>query len=42
MNKELSTLLNKIGLNAKRASAILNTATSEQKNSFFDFAISSI
>ena len=42
MNKELLTLLNKIGLNAKSASAILNTATSDQKNKFFDFAISSI
>jgi glutamate-5-semialdehyde dehydrogenase len=42
MNKELSTLLNEIGLNAKSASAILNTATSDQKNKFFDFAISSI
>ena len=42
MNKELSTLLNEIGLNAKRASAILNTATSDQKNKFFDFAISLI
>ena len=42
MNKELSTLLNEIGLNAKSSSAILNTATSDQKNKFFDFAISSI
>jgi glutamate-5-semialdehyde dehydrogenase len=42
MNKELSTLLNEMGLNAKSASAILNTATSDQKNKFFDFAISSI
>ena len=42
MSKELSTLLNKIGLKAKSASAILNTATSDQKNKFFDFAISSI
>ena len=42
MNKELSTLLNEIGLNAKSASAILNTATSDQKNKFFDFAIASI
>ena len=42
MNKELLTLLNEIGLNAKSASAILNTATSDQKNKFFDFAISSI
>ena len=42
MNKELPTLLNEIGLKAKSASAILNTATSDQKNKFFDFAISSI
>ena len=42
MNKELLTLLNEIGLNAKSSSAILNTATSDQKNKFFDFAISSI
>ena len=42
MNKELLTLLNKIGLNAKSASAILNTATSDQKNKFFDFAIEAI
>jgi glutamate-5-semialdehyde dehydrogenase len=42
MNKELPTLLNEIGLKAKSASAILNTATNDQKNKFFDFAISSI
>ena len=42
MSKELSTLLNEIGLKAKSASAILNTATSDQKNKFFDFAIASI
>ena len=42
MNKELSTLLNEIGINAKSASAILNTATSDQKNKFFDFAVEAI
>ena len=42
MNKELSTLLEEIGKKAKSASAILNTATRDQKNKFFDFAISSI
>ena len=42
MSQELHTLLQKIGLKAKRASAILNTATSDQKNKFFDFAIDAI
>ena len=42
MSQELHTLLKKIGLKAKRASTILNTATSDQKNKFFDFAIDSI
>ena len=42
MSQELHTLLKKIGLKAKRASAILNTATSDQKNKFFDFAIDAI
>ena len=42
MSQELHTLLKKIGLKAKRASAILNTATSDQKNKFFDFAIEAI
>ena len=42
MSQELHTLLQKIGLKAKRASAILNTATSDQKNKFFDFAIEAI
>ncbi len=42
MSKELSKLLNEIGLNAKKASAVLNTATTDQKNSFFDFAIKAI
>ena len=42
MNKDLSKTLSDIGLNAKRASEVLNTASSEQKNSFFDFAIKAI
>jgi glutamate-5-semialdehyde dehydrogenase len=42
MSQELHTLLKKIGLKAKRASAILNTASSDQKNKFFDFAIDAI
>ena len=42
MSQELHTLLKKIGLKAKRASAILNIATSDQKNKFFDFAIDAI
>ena len=42
MNKELSILLEEIGKKAKSASTILNTATRDQKNKFFDFAISSI
>ena len=42
MNKDLSKTLSDIGVNAKRASEILNTASSEQKNSFFDFAIKAI
>ena len=42
MSKELSTLLNEIGIKAKSASAILNTATSDQKNKFFDFAVKAI
>ena len=36
MNKDLSKTLSDIGVNAKRASAVLNTESSEQKNSFFD------
>ena len=42
MNKDLSKTLSDIGVNAKRASEVLNTASSEQKNSFFDFAIKAI
>ena len=42
MNTELSKTLNEIGIKAKAASAILNTASSDQKNKFFDFAIEAI
>ena len=42
MNMELSTALHEIGLKAQKASSILNTVTSEQKNKFFDFAIEAI
>ena len=42
MNAELSKSLNAMGLKAKNASAILNTATSAQKNKFFDLAIAAI
>ena len=42
MNKELSKALNDIGLKAKAASAILNTVTGDQKNQFFDLAVSAI
>ena len=42
MNKELSSLLNEMGQKAKIASSILNTASSDQKNKFFDLAIKSI
>ena len=42
MNIDLSKTLSDIGVNAKRASEVLNTASSEQKNSFFDFAIKAI
>ena len=42
MNKDLSKTLSDIGVNAKRASEVLNTASNEQKNSFFDFAIKAI
>ena len=38
----LKDQLNKIGEAAKKASAILNTASSDQKNSFFEFAIEEI
>ena len=42
MNKELSSLLDELGQKAKIASSILNTASSDQKNKFFDLAIESI
>ena len=42
MNKDLSKTLSDIGVNAKRASEVLNTASSEQKNSFFDLAIKAL
>ena len=42
MNKELTTLLYEMGQKAKSASAILNTATGDQKNKFFDLAINLI
>ena len=39
---DLATELNKMGVKAKQASAVLNTASSSQKNSFFDLAIKEI
>ena len=42
MSVKLSKILNEIGIKAKSASAILNTASSDQKNKFFDFAIKAI
>ena len=39
---DLSTELNEMGVKAKQASAVLNTASSSQKNSFFDLAIKEI
>ena len=42
MSTELSKALKEIGIKAKAASAILNTASSDQKNKFFDFAIEAI
>jgi len=42
MSLELSTLLTEIALKAKSASEILNTATSNQKNKFFKYAVSAI
>ena len=42
MNKDLSKTLSDIGVNAKRASEVLNTASIEQKNSFFDLAIKAL
>ena len=42
MSVKLSKILNEIGIKAKAASAILNTASSDQKNKFFDFAVEAI
>ena len=42
MSVKLSKILNEIGIKAKAASAILNTASSDQKNKFFDFAVKAI
>ena len=42
INKELFSLLDEMGQKAKIASSILNTASSDQKNKFFDVAIESI
>ena len=42
MNAELKNLLDDMGLKAKKASSILNTSSTHQKNSFFDFAIKAI
>jgi glutamate-5-semialdehyde dehydrogenase len=42
MSLELSTLLTEIAIKAKSASEILNTATSNQKNKFFKYAVSAI
>ena len=42
MSVKLSKILNEIGIKAKTASAILNTASSDQKNKFFDFAVKAI
>ena len=39
---DLATELNEMGVKAKQASAFLNTASSSQKNSFFDLAIKEI
>ena len=39
---DLKLQLNEIGKQAKAASSILNTASSNQKISFFDFAIKEI
>ena len=42
MSVKLSKILNEIVIKAKSASAILNTASSDQKNKFFDFAVKAI
>ena len=41
-NMDLQKELNRMGVQAKQASAVLNTASSSQKNSFFDLAIKEI
>ena len=42
MSLKLSKILNEIGIKARSASAILNNASSDQKNKFFDFAVKAI
>ena len=42
MNLDLKKALDKIGMNAVKASKILNSATTSQKNRFFDIAIQEI
>ena len=42
MNIELSTLLTEMAQKARSAGEILNTATSNQKNKFFKYAVSAI
>ena len=42
MNTDLKQQLYEMGQKAKNAASILNTSSSQQKNSFFDFAIEEI
>ena len=42
MNSQLNEILEKIGANAKKASTFLNKASTNQKNRFFEYAISEI
>ena len=42
MNLDLKKTLDEIGINAVKASKILNSATTSQKNRFFDIAIQEI
>ncbi len=42
MNSQLNEILEKIGANAKKASTFLNKASTNQKNKFFEYAISEI
>ena len=42
MSVKLFKILHEIGIKAKAASAILNTASGDQKNKFFDFAVKAI